>query len=400
LCNRIRAITSGNFCLYAWQFVKPRKRTNADGSEVWVVRWREAGRGSTNRSKTFRREGDAKRFATAVQRGKDLGQLASEVVGSEQTFRAFVVEWWEKYAVANLKPGTRATYKYVLSRWLVRYLGELRLRDLTREAVDTYVASALAAGAGRPTVNRSLGILQGIMRRAVEWHRIPTNPVAGVRRLEHRRSVSIDAKTPEQVEAIRARLATGYPLASQTLVSLLAYEGLRPSEAVALDWADVLDAKGKPRDRLRVHGTKTRRALREVELFKPIARELAELYLAHGRPGLDTPVFVDERGRRLDFRRWRGGTKPDRKTGEPVKWGTWVKVADFRPYDLRHTCATLLIYESRPPTELAEHLGHADPGFTMRVYGHVYRDSGKRRRQPVADAITTARKAARGEKAG
>jgi integrase len=47
----------------------------------------------------------------------------------------------------------------------------------------------------------------------------------------------------------------------------------------------------------------------------------------------------------------------------------------FRSYDLRHTCATLLLYEGRTLTEIAEHLGHADPGFTARTYAHVLRDA-------------------------
>jgi integrase len=42
-------------------------------------------------------------------------------------------------------------------------------------------------------------------------------------------------------------------------------------------------------------------------------------------------------------------------------------VPNFRPYDLRHTCATLLVYEGRTLNEVAEHLGHADPSFTARV---------------------------------
>jgi hypothetical protein len=117
----------------------------------WEIRWRDAGRGSPHRKKTFRSQRDAQKFATAIQRSKDLGQLASEVVGSEQTLEAFIVEWWQRYATSYLAPGTLATYRYVIDRWLVRYLGELRLRDLTREAVDGYVAAALKEGAGRPT---------------------------------------------------------------------------------------------------------------------------------------------------------------------------------------------------------------------------------------------------------
>ena len=55
----------------------------------------------------------------------------------------------------------------------------------------------------------------------------------------------------------------------------------------------------------------------------------------------------------------------------------------FRSYDLRHTGATLLLHEGRTLNEVAEHLGHADPGFTARTYAHVMRDAPRRRRITV-----------------
>src|SRR6266511_588649 len=185
------------------------------------------------------REKDARRFDTAVRRAKDLGQLSSEVVGSEQTLASFLEEWWEKYARASLKPSTLASYAYVLDRWIIPYLGRLRLRDISRERVDQYRAELRAAGAGAPTINRALAILQGVLTRAVEWRRLPSNPVAGILRLPHLRDASIDARTPEQVEAIRAAIlarSTGERLrrADAALVSILAYEGLRPGDAYAL----------------------------------------------------------------------------------------------------------------------------------------------------------------------
>ena len=70
----------------------------------------------------------------------------------------------------------------------------------------------------------------------------------------------------------------------------------------------------------------------------------------------------------------------------------------FRPYDLRHTCATLLVYEGRTLNEVAEHLGHADPSFTARVYTHVLRDAARRRRVPIEEAITKARQSLRAQR--
>jgi hypothetical protein len=52
----------------------------------------------------------------------------------------------------------------------------------------------------------TLGVLQGVFHRAVEWRRLGWNPVVGVRRVAHSRAETIDARAPEIVEAIRTQL--------------------------------------------------------------------------------------------------------------------------------------------------------------------------------------------------
>jgi integrase len=44
-------------------------------------------------------------------------------------------------------------------------------------------------------------------------------------------------------------------------------------------------------------------------------------------------------------------------------------------YDLRHTCATLLVYSGWTVNEIAEHVGHTDPGFSARTYQHTLEDA-------------------------
>ena len=131
------------------------------------------------------------------------------------------------------------------------------------------------------------------------------------------------------------------------------------------------DDAGRPRKNLRVHSalsdghvttTKSKRG-REPELFKPVASELVELYLAQGRPDAQRLVFPDSAGGHLRRQNWRRRV--------------WIAaleragIAYFRSYDLRRTCATLLLYEGRTLNEVAEHLGHADPGLTARTYAQV-----------------------------
>jgi hypothetical protein len=200
------------------------RRRRKDGRTVYVVRWYESGRGSTKRKRTFDRRRDAELFEASVRRARQLGQLASEVIGSNATLEEFLVEWWDTYAVTHLRPNTLATYTTLLDKWIVPYLGRKRLREITRQTIDAYAACLRADGAGAPTINRTLGVLQGVFHRAVEWRRLGWNPVVGVRRVAHTRAETIDARTPETVEAIRARLVAQ----NAALVSVLAYEGLRP----------------------------------------------------------------------------------------------------------------------------------------------------------------------------
>src|SRR5690606_21697010 len=45
--------------------------------------------------------------------------------------------------------------------------------------------------------------------------------------------------------------------------------------------------------------------------------------------------------------------------------------AHHRLYDLRHTCATLLLFQGEHPKVVAERLGHVDTNLTLDTYTHV-----------------------------
>jgi integrase len=49
----------------------------------------------------------------------------------------------------------------------------------------------------------------------------------------------------------------------------------------------------------------------------------------------------------------------------------------MRFHDLRHTFATAAIAEGVDVKTIQESLGHHDPGFTLRVYGHAHEEMKK-----------------------
>jgi Phage integrase, N-terminal SAM-like domain len=61
-----------------------------------------------------------------------LSQLPHRPRRSDQQFADFVSEWWETHAQVRLRPGTLASYAYQLDRWIIPFLDEIPLRELSR----------------------------------------------------------------------------------------------------------------------------------------------------------------------------------------------------------------------------------------------------------------------------
>jgi hypothetical protein len=64
----------------------------------------------------------------------------------------------------------------------------------------------IRAGVGANTRHKALTFLSGVLRTAVEWGRVPANPVRDVRKPTVRRERPVRPLSPEQVEALRGEL--------------------------------------------------------------------------------------------------------------------------------------------------------------------------------------------------
>jgi integrase len=153
-----------------------------------------------------------------------------------------------------------------------------------------------------------------------------------------------------------------------------AYAGLRPCEVVALKvgrldllrgTARVAEAAPEVAGRLRWGSVKTHEA-RTVRLPRFLREELAA-HLAGRAVGPEDLVFTAARGGPLRDSKWVPGYfKPAvRAAGLPF---------NLRWYDLRHTCASLLIREGASVKAVQRQLGHATASITLDTYGHLYGD--------------------------
>ena len=220
--------------------IEKRERRRRDGSTyiVWRVRWWDETH--RQRSKSFDRAADARAFEAKIRTLKRTGALADVDAGSE-TLAEFVDEWWRVYAGPNLERATLRAYASFWNGHALPRIGQLQLRELTPQVIARFRADLEADGVGTEAIRKTMTMLQGVLQRAVEWGRIPSNAVKLTRKPPKPLRPAVQAIPPAVIETMRARLLEQSRLRDATLLSVLAYAGLRPQEALALEWRHVRD---------------------------------------------------------------------------------------------------------------------------------------------------------------
>lgn len=344
--------------------VAKRKDTGA-----WECRWRENGR---RRSRSFDRKGDANTFATAQERRLQLGV---DFDAGRESLSDFMETYWRDYAVPNLKPETRAVYMQTWAKHILPRLGGFELREITPAVVEDFRVQLNAAGVGSPTIIKAMALLQGILKRAVVRGRIQSNPVREVDKPRQRRTVKPVPLAPATVEGIRSRLSQR----DAALVSLLAYQGLRPHEAVSRRVEDL-------RPRIFVEESKTGREGRErrVDWLSPAKGDVLDYLMAAGvRSGLVFPARDGGPWDKDEWRYWR------RYVYQPAAKAAGVE-GDLRPYRLRGSFVSLLLWEGRSVGYVAEQAGHS-VATLARHYAGVLEELEGGERVSAEAAIRAAR---------
>jgi integrase len=258
--------------------VSVEKIKRRSGETVWRVRWRQDGR---NRASTFSTRRDALDFDAEVRRTRRAGVLTSLDAGRE-SLGEYVTETWAPLHGVTLAPKTRRHYASLYDHHLRAYLGSVSLRDVTPEKVAGWQAERLRSGAGPVSTRHALDLLGSILEHAVHAERITTNPVRRVRKARLPRREEVRPLAPVTIEAMRA----GLRARDATLISVMAYAGLRPGEALGLRWDDVGErtlliqrsiSLGEEAD------TKTRQH-RTVRLLTSLAADLRAWRIASPRP--------------------------------------------------------------------------------------------------------------------
>ena len=307
------------------------------------------------------------------------------------TLREYALQWLEDVA-GESEGKTLSRYRQDLEGHVLPALGRLRLDEIDTPTVKTFLRAkreGVSSRTGKPyapdTIRLMRAALSSVMAEAVEDGLITTNPC--LYRGGRRRKAGTVSKA-ERDAAIRPMnfeerdrfLAEVRKTSLGVLFELLAKGGLRPSEAYALRIDDLdLRARTVRVERAlelstrKIKGTKTA-VTRDVDLSPELVACVGDHVAATReramKKGWGDPewLFPSRTNTLLDHNHVAKAFKRAlKKAGLPV----------FRPYDLRHTYASLLLAEGAPISYVAAQLGHVKPTTTLAHYAKWIPSEGK-----------------------
>ncbi len=340
--------------------------------KMWVARWWEDAMtpGGSKRVRKAERLGLVADLPTRRKAAMVLAERLRPInsgIRSPQSMRKFsdfVSVDWKPVVFPTLKQSSQTSYEYQLDAHLLPALGELPLREITRERIQQLLDSKLAAGLSHETVRHTKFYLSKMLGCAEDWGYIAQNPARKAklpRRRRRQRGKQI--VTPQQLRKLLPIL----PEPARTLVLLLTVTGLRIGEALALRWRNVDFGSKLIRVDERLYDgefddPKTEDSVREHDLAPAVLRVLKKRAAKTGATP-DALVFATRTGRPLDRRTLlRRQFKPAcKKLGmNGVNWHT-----------LRHTYVTAHDTLRTPLGVVQDSVGHVSD-VTRRVYLHSY----------------------------
>lgn len=307
-------------------------------------------------------------YATTFPNSKRALKFAPMPEAAGLTVATYLDKWLDEKK-RKVKASTWDGYRKIVNSPLVPSLGSKMLVDLKRVEVKAMVKDMVCSN---KRLTNILSVLRAALDDAVQDELLDRNPIHGwsyTNAETVKKDSDVDPFTSEEQALILAGCDGQY----QNLVKFAIWTGLRTSELVALDWNDidwqrevicVTKALTSASDGF--EDTKTKAGRRDIKILAP-AMQALQAQKAHT---LLKGVEIFQNPKELE--RWKGD--------QAIRW-VWasllrrVKVRYRRPYQTRHTYASMMLSAGEHPMWVAQQMGHSDWGMIRRIYGKYMQEA-------------------------
>lgn len=292
---------------------------------------------------------------------------SSGSVNSEQDrtplFADFADQWFEESKIQWRKSHIRNLVS-ILSSSLKPAFKNKRVGEITKSDILS-ARGKMAKKKGRgpnqlvspKTINSHMAVLRMIMTEAAERYDFE-NPYRNIKPLKLKK-IDIQPFSLDEVARITKYVRKDY----RNYYLIRFYTGMRTGEIDGLKWEHVdFDRREILVRETLINGeteyTKTDGSQREIPMFGPVYDALKAQYEATGK--LSKFVFCNRLGEPLDH------NNVTKRVWYPLL--EHLKLKKRRPYQTRHTAATLLLASGENPEWVARTLGHSSTEMLFKVY--------------------------------
>ena len=289
-------------------------------------------------------------------------EMAPEVAGSGPLFKIFAQEWFDENSIL-WKRSYRTTLGYTLNGHLIPTFGEVTVDCITKGDILKFRSSLAKVkrgtkeGLSPDRINHIMTPLRMILDEAADRHNFNT-PFVRIKQLKVRKT-EIDPFSIDEVNLIIAKVRADF----KNYYTVRVFTGLRTGEIDGLKWQYVDFEKRVVMVRETiveglVETTKTPESVRDIVMTTVVYQALKAQHAVTGAAG--GFVFCNSNGQAFDH---HNVTKRI--------WYTTLKRLELkkrRPYQTRHTTATLWLASGENPEWVARMLGHTNTRMLFTTY--------------------------------
>ena len=175
------------------------------------------------------RKGDAERALRRIMNKVDRGEWRPV---PDITFKELAGKWLELKR-GQVRPKAFASYKAHVNR-LIAAFGDFRLKNISSEAAECFIAGLTSQGLAPATNGRTLTILKSIFAKGSQWGYLTRNPAVYIKKpqIPKREMASL---SPEAMKQLIAATEERH----RPLIMTACYTGMRQSEILGLAWGDI-----------------------------------------------------------------------------------------------------------------------------------------------------------------
>jgi len=319
---------------------------------------------------------------------------------------------WLADTGSELKESTRQKREEIIKQYVGPYLGTKLLQKLTPLDIQQYQTRLLntprkasvkrkADPAASPlpnlkpaTVSGAMTLLGSALKHALQLGLISRNPVDAVKRVKiAKRDFQIwePADVQRLVTAIQDHRLYG-------LVYVALTTGMRRGELCGLQWSDIQRGVITIRHNCVIVGNKATLTTPKSEASRrriPLPEDTLEALRLHRKRQQAERDAAGEEWQEtgLVFTSSIGTLYHPRNLLRD--WYVLLdgaKVRRIRIHDIRHTYASLAIYQGLDPKALADRLGHSRASLTLDLYAHTFEEQRERAALTLSDLMNRSQK--------